>query len=129
MMKFNQSVKVFNSNSWKLMKVFDNFIISVPIAPSTPKLLTIGVDFIEVSTTVSNADALCESTKVLIYCQCSDFTTTTFYLKPNFAQSYEVSSKFTEFSPSLKCLFVAEVESDLGRAQSNSIAFETLPMK
>ena len=58
MMKFNQSVKVFNSNSWKLMKVFDNLIISVPIAPSTPKLLTIGVDFIEVSTTVSNADAL-----------------------------------------------------------------------
>lgn len=92
-------------------------------------MLTVGVNYIEVSTTVSNDDTLCDSTKVLIYCQCEDQTTTTLYLKPNFAQSSEITAKFTEFSPSLKCIFVAEVESELGRARSNTVTFQTLPMK
>ncbi|CAO1367437.1 unnamed protein product [Diamesa tonsa] len=100
-----------------------------PIAPSTPKLLTVGVDYIEVTTTVSNDDTLCDSTKILIYCQCEDQTRTTLYLKPNFAQSSEVSTKITELSPSLKCMFVAEIESELGRSKSDTITFQTLPMK
>ncbi|CAO1305752.1 unnamed protein product [Diamesa serratosioi] len=100
-----------------------------PIAPSIPKLLTVGVDYIEVFTTVSNDDKLCESTKVLIYCQCEDNTSTTLYLKPNFSQSSEVVAKFTDFSPSLKCMFAAEVENELGRAKSDNTMFQTLPLK
>ena len=104
-------------------------LISDPIAPSTPKLLTVGVNYIEVTTTVSNDDILCDSTKVLIYCQCEDQTRTTFYAKPNFVETSEVTTKVTELSPSLKCMFVAEIESELGRSKSNTVTFQTLPMK
>lgn len=106
-----------------------NSIISDPISPTIPKLLTVGVNYIEVSTTVSNDDTLCDSTKVLISYRCADSTTSTLYLKPNFDQTSEVTFKFTDFSPSLKCEFDAEVENELGRAKSNAIIFETLPLK
>ena len=92
-------------------------------------MLTVGVNYIEISTSVSSADKLCESTKVLIDCQCEDMTTTTLYLKPNFDQSSEVTFKFTEFSPSLKCMFNAEVENEIGTSKSGKIMFQTLPMK